>query len=113
MASCIPAIASWQYSALPKFLQPDQVQMVLSQCDRRTAQGRRNYAILLLLARLGLRACEIVSLTLDDIHWQADEIRIQEKGNRSECFHRMSDGPLLITSERIGRLVPPDVFSFA
>ena len=91
LASCIPAIASWQYSALPKFLQPDQVQMVLSQCDRRTAQGRRNYAILLLLARLGLRACEIVSLTLDDIHWQAGEIRIQGKGNRSAMLPLPSD----------------------
>jgi site-specific recombinase XerD len=83
LAACVPAIANWQYSALPKFLQPDQVQRVLSQCDRRTAQGRRNYAILLLLARLGLRACEIVSLTLDDIHWQAGEISIRGKGNRS------------------------------
>ncbi len=83
LAACVPAIANWQFSALPKFLQPDQVQQVLSQCDRRTAQGRRDYAILLLLARLGLRACEIVSLTLDDIHWQAGEISIQGKGNRS------------------------------
>lgn len=83
LAACVPAIANWQFSALPKFLQPDQVQQVLSQCDRRTAQGRRDYAIFLLLARLGLRACEIVSLTLDDIHWQAGEISIQGKGNRS------------------------------
>ena len=83
LAACVPAIANWQFSALPKFLQPDQVQQVLSQCDRRTAQGRRDYAILLLLARLGLRACEIVDLTLDDIHWQAGEISIQGKGNRS------------------------------
>jgi site-specific recombinase XerD len=83
LAACVPAIANWQFSALPKFLQPHQVQQVLSQCNRRTAQGRRDYAILLLLARLGLRACEIVSLTLDDIHWQAGEITIQGKGNRS------------------------------
>lgn len=83
LAACVPSIANWQFSALPKFLQPDQVQQVLNQCDRRTAQGRRDYAILLLLARLGLRACEIVGLTLDDIHWQAGEISIQGKGNRS------------------------------
>lgn len=82
LAACVPTIANWQYSALPKFLQPDQVQQVLSQCDRQTAQGRRDYAILLLLARLGLRACEIVSLTLDDIHWQTGEISIKGKGNR-------------------------------
>jgi site-specific recombinase XerD len=83
LATCVPSIANWQFSTLPKFLQPGQVQRVLNQCDRRTAHGRRNFAILLLLARLGLRACEIVSLTLDDIHWHAGEISIQGKGNRS------------------------------
>lgn len=83
LAACVPGIANWQFSSLPKFLQPHQVQQVLSQCNRRTAQGRRNYAILLLLARLGLRACEIVGLTLDDIHWQAGEIIIRGKGNRA------------------------------
>lgn len=83
LAACVPPIANWQFSTLPKFLQPDQVQQVLNQCDRATAKGRRDFAILLLLARLGLRACEIVGLTLDDIHWQAGEISIQGKGNRS------------------------------
>ena len=83
LAACVPAIANWQFSSLPKFLQSHQVQQILHQCDRRTAQGRRDYAILLLLARLGLRACEIVGLTLDDIHWQAGEITIRGKGNRS------------------------------
>ncbi|TKB23082.1 integrase [Desulfopila sp. IMCC35006] len=83
LAACVPTIPNWQFSTLPKFLQPGQVQQVLSQCDRSTAQGRRDYAILLLLARLGLRACEIVSMTLDDIHWQVGEISIQGKGNRS------------------------------
>lgn len=82
LAACVPAIANWQFSALPKFLQPYQVQRVLNQCDRATSRGRRDYAILLLLARLGLRACEIVALTLDDIHWEAGEISIQGKGNR-------------------------------
>lgn len=83
LAACVPAIANWQLSSLPKFLQPHQVRQILSQCDRRTAKGRRDYAILLLLSRLGLRACEIVSLTLDDINWQAGEITIQGKANRS------------------------------
>jgi site-specific recombinase XerD len=84
LAACVPSIANWQFSSLPKFLQSHQVRQVLSQFNRRTTQGRRDYAILLLLARLGLRACEIVSLTLDDIHWQAGEITIQGKGNRSD-----------------------------
>jgi site-specific recombinase XerD len=82
LAACVPPIANWRFSSLPKFLQHQQVQQVLSQCDRRTARGRRDYAILLLLARLGLRACEIVSMTLDDIHWQTGAITIRGKGKR-------------------------------
>ena len=91
LAACVPPIANWQFSSLPRFLQPHQVQQVLHQCDRRTARGRRDYAILLLLARLGLRACEIVSLTLDDIHWQTGEITIRGKGNRTALFPLPSD----------------------
>ena len=83
LAACVPPIANWKFSTLPKFLPPDQVQHVLNQCDRNTAQGRRDYAIVLLLARLGLRACEIVALTLDDINWQAGQISIHGKANQS------------------------------
>lgn len=83
LAACVPSIANWQFASLPKFLQPHQVQQVLQQCDRRTSNGRRNYAILLLLARLGLRAGEVVALTLDDISWRSGEITIHGKGNRS------------------------------
>lgn len=82
LASCVPPIANWRFSSLPKFLQPLEVQRILNQCDRQTAQGRRDYAILLLLIRLGLRACEVVALKLDDIHWQAGEITIRGKGSR-------------------------------
>lgn len=82
LAACVPSVANWQLSTLPKFLQPYQVQSVLDQCDRHTPQGQRDYAILLLLARLGVRACEVVALTLDDINWNAAEITIQGKGGR-------------------------------
>lgn len=82
LAACVPPIANWKSSTLPKFLPPDQIQRVLNHCDRQTAKGRRDFAILLLLARLGLRACEIVSLTLDDLYWQAGKISIQGKTNR-------------------------------
>ena len=65
---------------MPKYLTPDEVSRVLSSCDRQTATGRRDYAILLLLARLGLRAGEIVALQLDDIDWRAGEILVRGKG---------------------------------
>ena len=82
LAACVPTVANWSYSSLPKFLQPGQVQQVLDHCDRRSALGRRNYAILLLLARLGLRACEVVAMTLDDIDWKAGHLTVRGKGGQ-------------------------------
>ena len=81
LAACVPSVANWSFSSLPRFLQSHQVRRVLNRCDRRTAKGRRDHAILLLLTRLGLRACEIVALTLDDIHWETGEITLQGKGD--------------------------------
>ena len=82
LAACVPKVANWSHSALPRFLQPGQVQQVLNHCDRRSAVGLRNYAILLLLARLGLRACEIVAMALDDIDWQAGHLMVRGKGGQ-------------------------------
>jgi site-specific recombinase XerD len=58
------------------------VQRVLDGCDRQTSIGRRNYAILLLLARLGLRACEVVGLNLEDIDWKEGQIAVRGKGGK-------------------------------
>jgi site-specific recombinase XerD len=63
LAACVPTIATWSLSNVPKFLAAEQIQRILNSCDRNTAIGKRNYAILLLLARLGLRAGEVVTLT--------------------------------------------------
>ena len=82
MAAAVPGVAAWRLSTLPKFLPIDQVQRVLEGCDRKTPRGRRDYAILMLLARLGLRAGEVVALTLDDIRWDTGEIAVQGKGRR-------------------------------
>ena len=82
LAAAVPVVASWRLSSLPKFLPIDQVQRILEGCNRQTPGGRRDYAILMLLARLGLRAGEVVSLTLDDIRWDAGEIAVQGKGLR-------------------------------
>jgi site-specific recombinase XerD len=83
LAACVPIVPNWSKSTLPKFLPPGTVQCVLNRCDRQAPLGRRNYAILLLLARLGLRAGEVVSLNLEDIDWEASQITIHGKGGRS------------------------------
>jgi site-specific recombinase XerD len=82
LAACVPTIATWSLSTVPKFLPADQIQRILDTCERDTAVGKRNYAILLLLARLGLRAGEVVALTLDDIDWEAGLITVRGKRKR-------------------------------
>jgi site-specific recombinase XerD len=82
LAACVPTVARWSFAALPKFLPAGTAQKVLDRNDRRTPLGRRDYAILLLLARLGLRACEIVALNLEDIDWENARITIRSKGGR-------------------------------
>ena len=91
LVGCVPSIATWALSSLPRFLPMAQVGRVLRICDRRTALGRRDYAVLLLLARLGLRACEVVRLTLEDVNWRAGEITIHGKGNKTSRLPLPSD----------------------
>jgi site-specific recombinase XerD len=82
LAGCVPSVAAWSLSTVPKFLPAGTVQQILDHCDRNTPEGKRNYAVLLLLARLGLRACEIVALSLNDIDWDNGRITIRGKGGR-------------------------------
>jgi site-specific recombinase XerD len=80
LAAAVPTVADWRLSTVPQHLTPKEVERVLKACNRRTASGRRDYAVLLLLARLGLRAAEVVALQLDDINWRAGEIIVRGKG---------------------------------
>jgi len=77
---CVPTVPLWRMQGLPKALTPEEIEQVLNHCDRSTAVGTRDYAILMLLARLGLRAGEVVALRLDDLHWTIGEIVIHGKG---------------------------------
>jgi site-specific recombinase XerD len=79
--ACVPTVANWRMASLPKALPPDAVEKVLNSCDRETAIGQRDYAILLTLARLGLRAGEVVSLQLEDIDWRMGTITVRGKGS--------------------------------
>ena len=82
----VPAVAGWRLAGLPRSLQPGEVRRLLAACDRRTAAGRRDFAMLMLLARLGMRAGEVRCLTLGDIDWRAGELLVRGKGN---CFERL------------------------
>ena len=80
----VPAVAGWKQSSLPKALSAKEVRKLLKSCDRRTHCGRRNYAVLLLMVRLGLRAGEVAAVELDDISWKRGEILIRGKGNQRD-----------------------------
>lgn len=84
LAGAVPAVASWQMPALPKGLTAPEIDMLLAGCDRETATGLRDHAVLTLLARLGLRGAEAAGLQLDDIDWRAGEITVTGKGSRAE-----------------------------
>lgn len=82
LSGCVPAVACWSLSEIPKSLPTGTVQRVLAHQVRTTAVGCRNFAILMLLARLGLRAGEVVALNLEDLDWEEGVIRIRRKGAR-------------------------------
>jgi site-specific recombinase XerD len=82
IASSIPRVPYWKSSKLPICLKPSEVENVLKNCNCKTPKDMRDYAILLLLSRLGLRACEVRNLTLDDIDWETGQIVICGKGSK-------------------------------
>ena len=78
----IPPVANWRLSALPRYLMADDVERVIASCDDSKPQGIRDRAILLLLARLGLRAGDICAMRVDDIDWREATLRVRGKGRR-------------------------------
>jgi integrase/recombinase XerD len=84
LASAVPSVARRRLVGLPKGLEPDQVQRLLTSCDRSTRTGHRDIAILTMLVRLGMRAGEVAALGLDDIDWRAGEIVVRGKGTCTE-----------------------------
>ena len=84
LAAVVPTMAHWPGPQLPKFLEPEQVEKLLRGCNQNIPAGRRDYAVLLLLARLGLRGGEVARLCLEDINWQAGEVLVRGKSARVE-----------------------------
>ncbi len=76
----VPSAPQWSQKSLPKDLESDELAAVLSACDRRTTSGCRAHAVLVLLSRLGLRACEVAALQMEDLDWRSGEITIRGKG---------------------------------
>ena len=84
LASAVPSVAGWRLAGLPKALDPEQASQLLASCDRATTIGRRDFAVLTMLVRLGLRAGEVAALRLDEIDWRRGEIVVRGKGNCQE-----------------------------
>jgi site-specific recombinase XerD len=87
----VPGVADLRDRSLPRGVEPAAVAKLLAACDRRRRVGRRDYAILLLLVRLGLRAGEVAALRLDDVDWRQGEVLIRGKGNRHELLPLPAD----------------------
>jgi site-specific recombinase XerD len=87
LAAAVPSVAGWRLSGVPAALKAGESQLLLDSCDRETSMGRRDFAILTVLTRLGLRAGELAALTLDDLDWRAGEIVITNvKRGRREAL---------------------------
>jgi integrase/recombinase XerD len=84
LAGAVPAVASWQMASLPRGLKAVEIERLLAGCDRDTPVGSRDYAVLSLLAGLGLRGAEAAGLQVGDIDWRAGEIAVTGKGSRTE-----------------------------
>ena len=84
LGGVVPRVADWRLATLPKSIPSEQVERLLEACDRESVVGQRDHAILLMLARLGLRAGEVVAMELDDLDWETGELVVRGKGGRRD-----------------------------
>jgi integrase/recombinase XerD len=112
LAGSVPRTAAWRLASLPRGLTHAEVERLLAACDRSRPTGRRDFAVLTLLVRLGLRAGEVAGLTLDAIDWRAGELIVSGKGSRSERLPLPPDvGEAIVAYLRAGR--PPSAMDRA
>jgi integrase/recombinase XerD len=105
LAAAVPKVAGWSMSGIPRAISEDQTRKLLSTIDRSHAKGLRNYAVLLLLARLGLRSGEIASLELEDIDWTSGSLKVRGKGRETMYPLPQDVGEAIVAYLRHGR--PP------
>lgn len=105
LIAAVPSIRSWKLSDVPKLLSEEQVQRLLTSFDCASRQGRRDYAMALLMARLGLRAGEVAGICLDDIDWRGGTLRIEGgKRRRSHVLPLPADvGRAIVAYLKQGR----------
>jgi integrase/recombinase XerD len=104
LANGLPRVAQTNPDNLPRYLSPEEIRRLLEAVRTNDAIGRRNYAMLLLMARLGLRAPEVIAIQLDDIDWRTGEILIRGKGKLHDRMPLPADaGEAIVEYVRNGR----------
>jgi integrase/recombinase XerD len=113
LADAVPSVAGWRLAGLVKALDSRSLALIVKSCDRRTRMGRRDFAVIVLLSRLGLRAGEVAALRLGDIDWRAGELLVRGKGSRQERLPLPADvGEALVGWLERGRPRRDSVFVF-
>lgn len=108
LSAAIPSVRRWRKATVHPFLRPDEVEQLLRACDTATANGRRDYAIVLLLARLGMRAREVAAMQLEDLRWRTGEILVRGKGRVQQRLPLLTEvGAAIAAYLRDGRLEGP------
>ena len=103
LVQAVPSVAGWRLSSLPRGLETGQVARLLASCDHTTSVGRRDFAILMLLSRLGLRACEVTTILLDDIDWRTGELTVHGKGGHTDRLPLLRDVGQALVDHLLGR----------
>jgi integrase/recombinase XerD len=104
LAAAVPVVANWSMTSIPRAIPSDAVHRLLASINRCTPMGCRDYAILLLLARLGLRAGEVVQLELEDIDWNVGCVSVQGKGGQHSVLPLPADvGAAIVAYLKHGR----------
>ncbi|MFC1761302.1 site-specific integrase [Planctomycetota bacterium] len=104
MTGCVLKTANWNLAGLPKYIESDKVEELIESINRSTPSGRRDYAILIIIARLGLRAGEVANLDLDNIDWHNGTLRVKGKNSRWSCLPFTQEvGDAIIDYLRRGR----------
>ncbi|HSS54458.1 MAG TPA: site-specific integrase [Gaiellales bacterium] len=113
LADAVPSVAGWRLASLVKALDRRSLARLLRSCDRRTRVGRRDFAVITLLSRLGLRAGEVAALRLGDLDWRAGELLVRGKGSRQERLPLPADvGETLVAWLARGRPRCESMFVF-